>query len=294
MTTIETATKATEASDKTAETPKAEAKPETKGGTVTTLKPRSTAAAPAQQTLTKVQPVPGGGKLQTEADLDKAVLKAQKLKAAVAGGYYALGKHIKEIFSTHLWKQRTSEGKTKYTGFEQFCQQELKMNASTAIGLMDVADNFTEEQVNKFGTTKLNLVLKAPEEVRGEVLSDVEKGASVRELGDKVKEERAKKGNKRRETGRKKMPAGEKAAKKVEAAKGRQTITIANIEGRKTIKLNARVEKGQEPKRAKRIADQPWGTLELSNNVVMKFLVQDRDGELVLVVDTRRVDSAAE
>jgi hypothetical protein len=231
------------------------------------------------------------GKL-TVAELDKAVSEVERLKSAAAGSYWQLGRKILEVYTATLWKLRlTDDGKQRYKGFEAFCHHEFKMSHTHAYKLMDVAKKFSEEDVSRFGTTKLGLLLQAPPENQGEIEKKIRSGASTKQVKEAV-------GKSRKEKGFKK-PGG-KGRKQETKATGRapEKITIASIEGRKTVKLYAKPASMRnvdfnELKRAKKIGDIPFGRLELANDVVMYISIQDHNGELVAVVDTRRETAAA-
>lgn len=249
------------------------------------------------QALTKVTPKKKGTEeisKYTEADLDKAVKHIASLKANVAGSYWDLGQYLKEsVFENNLWKQRKNEdGKPKYSGFDQFVRAECGFTSPVAYDLMDVSKKFTKTEVLTWGHSKLALALKAPDDAIPAVVDKIKGGASHREVAATVKDERKKAGTKRKETGRKKTPAGEKTTAKpprqkakAPEAEGRKTITVASIEGRKTIKLFCKDDK---EKPAQKINDLPWGSLEMANDVTMFFSVQLRPGGLVIVTDTRR------
>ncbi len=232
------------------------------------------------------------GTLAAAPELDRAVTRVKELKGAAAVGYWALGAYIKvEIFEKQLWKQRTdAAGKVAYKtgGFEAFVRTELGMTVQNAYKLMDVAAHFDEEQVRKFGTSKLALVLRAPKEDQDRILAGIEsgalKGVNAGTLKGEVNKARAAKGETRRETGRKPTPAGKKPKMK---------ITIASLEGRKKIELFVKPEKrSDDPKRAKRIGDHPVGTLELENGVIQHFTLQaNAAGELELIIVTKRVEA---
>lgn len=225
-------------------------------------------------------------------DLDKTVSAINTLKSAIWSNGWKMGKLITELRDKQLWKLRNEDGKPKYLTFESFCKSELGFSDNQAYRLMDVAERFTEEQVKKFGTTKLSLILEAPKEDQDKILEEhVAKNASSAEVREAVTKARKEKGVTRRDTGRKKTPKSGKAAsppkKKAKGASPkRDKITVAALEGTKTVKLFKR----EHPEVvAKRIADEPVGTLELENDVVMHFsLIQGPEGNIVLKIRTKR------
>lgn len=236
----------------------------------------------------------------TVEELDSSVEKITAAKSEAANSYWKLGCLIGENHSKQLWRARVGEdGNQKYSSFEQFCGEELGMSGVHARKLMDISKAFSEHDVAKFGTAKLGLVLQVPESEQPKLL-EAAKSASKREIEKQVKETKAKlksEGKKTsRETGRKDnskaVEKAQEAKKEKEAKKTVDTITVATITGNKTVKLFATPEKkGDAPKPAKKLTDNPWGQLELANGVMMVFKVKENAaGELILNVVTKRED----
>lgn len=233
----------------------------------------------------------------TEEDLDASVEGILRAKSGVANSYWLLGKLIGENHQKALWKARkdSETGKPKYTSFNAFCDKELGLSHQHAYNLMDIARAFTESDVTKFGTTKLGLVLQVPDEERPKLL-EAAGSLSKRELEKKVKDTKAKQsketGKATRETGRKDVSKAveAKAKNKPEKAAPSDTITVASIEGTKTLKLLATAaKKGEAEKPAKALDQGPWTRMDLENNVEMIFKVKtNANGELLLQVVTRR------
>jgi len=231
----------------------------------------------------------------TVTALDKAVNAIHTLKGESSRSMWRLGSKIHELFEKHLWKARQSEaGKGAYTSFNGFCTSELGMSAANAYKMMDISQAFSEDDVMKFGPSKLGLILEVPEGDRQKLL-DVAEKKSKREVAadvQKVKKGAAKDGATptKRKTGRKEMPAGKPRA----AAPSADKITVAQIEGNRRVLLFKRPEKGDtsEPKPAKKLADQPYGSMDLANGVRMFFsVVEAPSGQLVLQVKTVRQEA---
>lgn len=251
---------------------------------------KKSAKAAKGDSLAKPEPEMSSAVKYTEQDLDTSIKAIEELKSSIWRNGWKMGQLVREIRDKHLWKQRSDEnGKPKYKSFEQFCPNELGFSDNQAYRMMDVSERFTEEQVRKFGTTKLSLVLEAPKEDQDRILEEkVAKNASSAEVREAVKKARAEKKVTTRETGRKKTPKG-KAPPKKQAKPGsarKDNITVASIEGTKTVKL---FKKESPEVRAKRIGDTPTGTLELTNDVMMHFtVIEDAEGALVIKVRTKR------
>lgn len=235
------------------------------------------------------------GNKKSVADLDKAVADIVKLKAMAGLSYWHLGQKILEIYTDQLWKLREEDGKPRYKGWEAFVHAEFKMTPMNANNLMDTAKVYNEAQVRAFGYSKLALTLKAAPEDRQEIVEQIEKGASKRQIEAKVQESRKRTGHKATGEGRTNK-AKSKAGTASKGAARKEKISVANIEGRKTIKLFAKpdsmrgVDVMELTKRAKRLADIPFGWFELTNGVTQYFTVGEVNGELTLTVETRRAE----
>jgi hypothetical protein len=215
----------------------------------------------------------------TVTDLNSALEKVIALKTETSKNYWLLGKE------NQLWKLRKSDdGKYLYRSFDAFCLAEIRMSGAQCYKMMDVAASFDEEQISKFGMTKLNLVLQAPKEDQTELLSEAA-SASSRKLAEKVSEKRKEKGVEKRDTGRKQIAA---------KSKGRQSeyMTIANILGKTKIRLFQKpTKRGEELQPASDISQSPFGYTDLPNGVrEMYGLEQDQKGYWYLRIERKRVE----
>jgi len=220
----------------------------------------------------------------TATDLNNAVQRVVELKSNTAADMWKLGEELKGIHERQLWKLRVDDsGKCRYRSFEVFCAQEIGMSGTQCYKLIDIANQFNEDQVRKFGTTKLGLVLQAPKEDQAELLKEAE-STSSRQLVEKVRAKREEKGVEKRDTGRKATPK----------SKGRASehIAIATVLGRKTIALFAKpASKKDDLKPATSLEDQPFGMDDLSNGVRELFSIRKTaSGELQLVIDRKRLE----
>lgn len=258
---------------------------------------------PTDQKLTQVVPSKKAPVKVTEADLDRILAEIEQLKLKGVAHFqstaFHIGKKILEAYETEAWKQRTEKGKPVYKAFDPFVQKELGMTHAHAWNLMKVAKNFTEEQVSKFGATKLTWVLSAPEGQQERLLKEhVEKGASVREVKEEATKAREKHGAPKSTTAKTtrtaaaaKANTGKKKPKKEVADK----ITISKMLGRERVHLFTSASmKGpkneRKPVKATTLAQGPVGSLDLPNDVRMNFaIVKDAKGTLALVINTERV-----
>lgn len=235
-------------------------------------------------------------------DLDKSVAKVLELKSDAAENYWAMGKELLEINARQLWKLRlTEEGKSVYRGFDAFVVHELKMTPQHAYSAIDVAKNYeTSDEVRELGHTKAALILKAAPEDREKLKAKAKKGATAKELKKDVKESRETKGAPKADSPKAKAgDKGSKAKAKINEARS-EKISIAAIEGSKTIKLFKKPEsmKGidwTDLERAKKVSEKPFGKYELAGGVTQYFsVIMKEDEGLVLKIETRRETPAEE
>lgn len=234
----------------------------------------------------------------TSADLDASVARVVTLKGLAATSYWALGDELRKINENKLWKLRTNpKGKAKYTSFDQFVEQEAKLSHSYAYSLIEIATTFAEEDVKLFGTTKLTLMLKvAPEDLPK--IKEVAKTKSRRALAVEVEKVVKERGHgSARAKSEQHAKAGKKGGAKIKeraVAKTHDKITVASIEGRKTVKLYAKPDNirnidWSSLKRAKTVDAMPFGKLELTNEVsIYLSVVKSKTGELEIIANTRR------
>lgn len=234
-----------------------------------------------------------------EAKLDEAVREVSRLKAGAAVSYWQLGKKIGEIIESQIWKARKDDdGKPhRFKSFEAFCTNELNMSPKNAHQLADTAEKFSEKEVGALGHSRLTMLLQAPESERGAIKEKIEKGATYRETKEEVKKARAKAGVGKGESvrgtkrARKDVVKARGAATKLADKKPSEKIVVANMLGRKKVKLfKGPVQTtDEELVAARRVSEQPWGRMELENGVVQLFKVSTSPaGELYVEVTTKR------
>ncbi len=256
------------------------------------------------------------------AELNEKVKRVHDLKTAAVICYWDIGKAVYEIYVNQLYKVRVDdECKARYKSFDKFSDVELGISGQHARNFMDVALAFTRDQVAKFGVTKLLLATKIPEEDRqrliekmaedgdytsSQIAMDVKQQLVKNKLEGKVPPKtvaqslggsRAKMGEagkRGQETRAAQREAIKAAAKKQEDA-GR--VTVASLLGRITIPLFCGAHgKGQDKSkvRAQRIGDEPVGTEDMVNGVVVRYRLGQTAKGLVLVVDRSRGTAAEE
>ena len=260
--------------------------------------PDETPAEPADATFDDLKPstslapeVPEGvlEYPKPAPDLDKLVQEIRELQRGTAAGAWLLAKKVTEVGKSQIWKQRRDDaGKPAYRTFEQFLEKELDIGRKYGTELLKLYGRFSEEEFQKVGPTKLRLVLQAPQEQQAEVLEKLKGGAPRKEVTEEVRQARAEKGLK---TSQGKTP------KKNAPTPERKTITVAQIEGRKTIPLYKKPEGRitiDDAQRAKKLADVPFGYLDLTNDVRMWITVLPHPitGELTARVEFKRLEAS--
>jgi hypothetical protein len=270
---------------------KPEAKPDAKP--VDTKAPKATA-------IVKVAAQPDNLAGLTSKSLDEATARVIALKGESTSKMWELGKALQDIHERQLWKLRTDDkGKPTYRSFDAYCAAEVMMSAVSCYALIKIPEHFSAEQVRELGTSKINLILKAPEEDRKALEEDVRKGGiSKEELRRKVKGLVDKKGK----------PAA-KAPKVARGgappvSKGRpsksENITILSVLGKKTLPGYLKPTKKDDPMVAvlcpKHVSEwlaktQPVFFDDLSNGVREVFiLTTNSKNELQIRIDRKRFE----
>ena len=233
----------------------------------------------------------------TEADLDTRVERIRAARSAGAAALWSLSVELRAIYDGDLWKLRNGEdGAPKYKSFAKFLAEEVSLHERTVWRMIQVTREFDEADAKKFGVTILQGLLAAPKEDRAEILEKVDAGAVTGSRGVRaeVKQIRKRKGVAVVSAGKTSKGAaaakGAAASAEKAAAEKKKTVTVLVPTGRKTVKLFSRsLKKTDAEKRAKRVADRPWGKLECANGVTLYFaLVENGDRELELSVEARR------
>lgn len=97
-------------------------------------------------------------------DLDHAV---ERVKRAISNGLHSswqLGRELLGIFDNQLYKKRVGDdGRPVYRNWDEFAETELNLSGPRARSFMDVARDFTEEQVVNCGVEKLRTIRRLPE-----------------------------------------------------------------------------------------------------------------------------------
>jgi hypothetical protein len=227
----------------------------------------------------------------TLAKLDDNVAQIHMLRRDAIVSYWRLGRAIFDNYRLKLYTQRLDEsGVPIHKAFNHFVVSELKLSVSHAYALMDVAVNFTEEEVATVGVSKLTLIARLPAPDRSELLRKIrEQNTPLSQVADEV---RRLAGGKRAES------AAEKGGGKGfggDAAKGRASqqavrqITVGLYLGKQTIGMMRRDAPDRE---ASTLAHEPWCEELHVNGVKTKYQILKTETGLALVI-TRTRDAAA-
>lgn len=201
------------------------------------------------------------------------------LTRTAAVNLHSIGVALTIINQGELWKQRRAGDKQKFTSFAAFVLDEFGMTKQYAYQLIAIAKEFDPKTISEIGPHKLRLALQVQGEQREQVIKEAKQNrVTVQQVQEHV--QRLKGGvDKRREP---------------------QKITVGVVPGMVRVPLHKRDKKKHttqqaslsdtgKHKPAKSLADDPFGRLRLSNDVVMIFkLMRNRNDELVLAVETRR------
>lgn len=94
--------------------------------------------------------------------------KVKRLQRESVECIHALGTSLKKIYDNKLYNEmKDSKGRPKYSSWAKFCTGEIGYSARYSYRIMDVAANFTKDQVRRIGVSKLETALRLPEKERG-------------------------------------------------------------------------------------------------------------------------------
>lgn len=217
----------------------------------------------------------------SSAALEKGMSRVRELQIEGIECMYELGKTIFNIFEKKLWTQmKTDDGKVVHDSWTTFCKKELGMAPQYSYRLMDVSTHFTKKQVADVGVSKLNLLVRVPEEKRKEMLANA-KDTPRSKIAEEVA---ALAGNQRPANGRDgfKGERNTTGAKKNPAKKS-EKLTVIRTEPRVVIDLFKRgtTDRAHELKDA-------IGIEECANGKKIHYAIMETDEGLSLVVETRQ------
>jgi hypothetical protein len=231
--------------------------------------------------------------------LDDSVRRITDLKREAVVSYWKLGQAIFDNFEARLWSTRkTVEGKTAYHSWNQFVVRELGMSPQHSYALMDVAVNFTEEDVSSVGVSKLALLARVPPAEREALLARVRShGLPLSQVAEEVR--RIAGGKPRTESAATKAgspgfrggetAAAARAARQPAPPKEDQ-ITVVVQEGRRTLQF---VQKANPSATAVHLNQDPVAEeLHLNGTRTTYRLARGANG-LVLIISRDRAQGSA-
>lgn len=238
-----------------AETPETPAKP-----------PKPPKRDKHDQQLTKV---PGKRELAKLEALDKHCETIRNSTVGAATSLWEVGTALKAIHDSELWKLRSVEGVPVHTNFNMFVKDEFGISHTYAFSLMDVAVNYTAEDIKKLGVFKLKLMLAAPADKRDKMRDAAEGGATRQEL--------------------KEMRDGKPST---------PVITLAIMAGQQVIPGLSRTKLDKEtgePARAKSMKEDPYCEVQLENNARLIIrCTTDAEGNVSFIINTMREGQTVE
>lgn len=211
----------------------------------------------------------------TAKDLDGQVKEILTVKTNAAVCMWELGGLILKNYKSEMWKLRRNEDNSaRYRNVNAFWLEELGFSHTYCYQLMDVATNFTKQDVKQVGTTKLALILRAPEAARKKILDKARSGGTKGEIEAEVKKAQD------RERGGDPAPTPPR----------HRRLTVITVPGKKTVKLfKAGAGDDGDHERATKLADLPWGELEFENSTQVSVKIAEKNGELVAILDFMRI-----
>jgi hypothetical protein len=225
---------------------------------------------------------PVEAQLVTNDDFNQAVDRVHAELASARASAWKIGIELKPIYDADLWRM----SKKKYKGFHEFVKQEFNLSKEHAFNCIRAAAYFTEQQIRDIGVTKLSLV------VRGELGSGaLRKGAGP---ADAKAVEKVQK--KAKEVKKKTLVQVKKETKDAGTGgkRGRKsTVTVIKVGDKEQTWLYAsplNEEEKKKPRKAKTLADKPWGQIVYDNGVSQWFRIRETANGLQLTTVTKRID----
>ena len=225
----------------------------------------------------------------TEEDLNTTVGKINELKADWLSNTWELGRWIKVVHDKVLWQLRSGDaGEVLYKSFEDWRRTELGISKPLTYGFMSTAAAFSKEQAERYGWTKLNIILQVPEKERPKLVKAVEAGATQKQLVKAAKELNVAAGKGGRGRKPKKVATAPKPAD-VTVPEGSVSAIFHVAKKMKAWAYRSEKDARGELVAAKQIDDLPWGWVELENGVrLVVGLRRAPTGQLQFVLEARR------
>lgn len=220
------------------------------------------AAETKEITVTPVEPA---------TELDKVLEELAQCARVHRSNIYRTGCLLRRIRDEELWQQRVDgEGKQLYSGYLEFVKVEVKIKRAWASRLVSLVEQFSEQQFEEWGATRLYLSSKLPVDERQKAL-EAGKGQSTREFEETVRD-------------RSRSSQGNPWPKLESTQKSMQSVPL----GRVTTRLYARPTKegpvNAPTEEAQGIEQQPFGMVQITENLWARITIKRSvDGTGVLV-----------
>ena len=237
--------------------------------------------------------------LATEDQLEVAVGLIQGYKRTFNENSWDIGHQLLLIAEETkdrpaMWRTRKlPDGSQAYDTFKAFLRAECGVNSRMAAVAMHIAKTYKRDQVALTGTTKIEIVLSAPENKRTALLASAG-NTPVRKLRDKVRQLNIAEGkhSKKREV-RQERAVKERAKRdvKTDEASGLVTVVLEKPKGKLWLYRQNKDAKGKLIP-ATQVSDN-WGWLEAKNGVRLVFTVKKTaSGQLQISYETKRETEA--
>jgi hypothetical protein len=106
-------------------------------------------------------------------NLDEAIQELHECAQRHWGNVYRAGELLKQIRDQQLWRERIDErGKEVYGGYLEFVAEEVGIRSAYATRLVRIVENFSEEDVAKWGISRLSFAARLPENDREKFIKE--------------------------------------------------------------------------------------------------------------------------
>lgn len=270
---------------------KAAAKKKSSGKAKSAPKPKRTSAPPSKKTTPPPKlgrPVAGevvsavlarvtDGQKIYGSEVRASLERVRGLQRKGMECAWQLGRTLASMYEGKAYTQVTDlNGKPLYNSWRAFVRDEIGIESSYALKLMDVAAVFDEKQIAEVGVTKLQLLVRVPEEMRSKLLEQAADTSRSR-LSQEVKRLV---GSKVRETGRNGFAGRAGAGPRAQRS---ERLTVIRTPERVVVDL---FHRGSN-KRAFDVEDAA-GTEHCANGVVVHYQLMRTEQGLALAIETRR------
>jgi hypothetical protein len=209
-----------------------------------------------------------------EKDLDKAVKNVQRHYLTAARSLWDMGNEIRDIFDRQLWRLRKGDdGEPQYKEWNKFVTNELtkaaggQMTVQYAYMLMAVSKNFTEEEVQTHGVSKLHVLVSLKPEDKAKILNEMNYQSTTRtQVREHARE----------------LQSGTPAESRART----QAVMVRAPDSVELVMIGA----NKKGKPAQTLSDDPWVEEHHDNDVVTRYAVKvdPETGHIMLIITRRK------